>query len=104
MISLNSNNMKKKIDIQIREIKNRDGEYIAYVQSRFLGATYSVLFQDNLHGSIALQNFSQMISYQFDEFKVNFVLSAEKLAFTSPALLDVMSSCKRLESEKKTLT
>jgi hypothetical protein len=83
--------MSKKIDIIIRPVEDREGEYLAYVKSEMLSATFSVYFRDNLFGSVALNSFSEMMRHKYGTCKVNFIISNEKVSFKNPALLDLMS-------------
>jgi hypothetical protein len=81
----------KTIDITIKQIQNKEGEYIAYVQSGFLAASFAVCFQDNIFGSVALSSFYEMIQHKYDDFKINFVISNERFSFKNPALYDLLS-------------
>ena len=81
----------QKINIIIKQVKNRDGEFIAFHSTNTLEATFSVYFRDNIYGSMALNHFSQMIKYRFPNDRIDFTLSSQKLTFSNPYLLDVMS-------------
>ncbi len=86
----------KSIIIKIRPIENRQSEYIAYCKSEFLNATYSVYFHDNIFGSVALNNFADMIRSRFDVRHVEYVIASETVSFKNPALLDVLSTGKEV--------
>ena len=87
---------EKDIQITIKAVSGREGEYIAYYTSEFLEATFSVYFKDNIMGAIALQNFSEMIKLKYEKEKVDFKVSGEDMRFKSRNLLEVMSgSCRR---------
>ena len=55
----------RNIQIIIRPVENREGEYIAYFENEFLQATFSVLLKDNIFGALALQSYSEMIRKTF---------------------------------------
>ena len=80
----------KNIKITIKQIEGRQGEYLAFYKSEFLKATYSVFFTDNIYGCIALTDFAEMLKHKYNEERVNFVISNEKLTFQYPQLLDIM--------------
>jgi hypothetical protein len=84
----------KQVDIIIKQIEERDGEYMAYVPSAMLEATYALYFKDTLFGAVALNNFSGMIRYQYETAKVNFIISGERFRFQNPGLLDVLKGKK----------
>ena len=81
----------RNIKIIIKEVENRQGEYIAYYRSELLNATYSVYFRDNIFGAIALHDFSEMIKSKYKEEDIEFIISEEKMLFKSKALLEAMS-------------
>lgn len=81
----------KNIQITIKQIENRQGEYIAYCRSELLNATYSVYFRDNIFGAIALHDFSEMIKRKYEKEEIEFIISEEKMQFKSKALLGAMS-------------
>ena len=80
--------------IVIRPVENRAGEHLAYYNSEFLKATFSVYFQDDIFGALALNSFSEMIRKQFGKQyrreEVEFVIEDESMQFKSKALLDVL--------------
>ena len=80
----------KSMDITIKQIENRSNEFVAYLKSEFLGTTFALFFIDNLFGSVALAEFSEMIRFKYDVKKLNYVLSEDKLTFQTPALLDIL--------------
>ena len=83
-------NPTKNIRITIKQIENKQGEYIAYYRSDFLNATYSVYFRDNIFGAIALHDFSEMIKRKYEKEDIEFILSEEKMQLKSKALLEAM--------------
>ncbi len=88
---------EKDIQITIKAVSGREGEYIAYYTSEFLEATFSVYFKDTIMGAIALQNFSEMIKLKYEKEKVEFNVSGEDMRFKSRNLLEVMSGSSRRE-------
>jgi len=93
--AMKPNNIKntkptKNIRITIKQIENKQGEYIAYYRSELLNATYSVYFRDNIFGAIALHDFSEMIKRKYEKEDIEFILSEEKMQLKSKALLEAM--------------
>ena len=82
------------LQIMIKQVEDKEGEYIAYYRSEFLNATYLVYFRDNIFGSVALHEFSEMIKSKYRESEVKFEISNEKVEFKSKALLEVMNGSK----------
>ena len=82
------------IQITIKRIEDKEGEYVAYYRSEFLNATYLVYFRDNIFGSVALHEFSEMIKSKYNESNIDFIISNEKVEFKSRALLEAMSGVK----------
>jgi len=82
------------LQIMIKQVEDKEGEYIAYYRSEFLNATYLVYFRDNIFGSVALHEFSEMIKSKYRESEVKFEISNEKVKFKSRALLEAMSGSK----------
>ena len=83
--------MIKDIQITIKPIAGRRGEYIASYSSEFLDATFSVYFKDNILGAIALQSFAEMIKLKYEKERIEFVLSEEWMQFKSRDLFEVMT-------------
>jgi len=81
----------RDIKITIKQVENRNREYIAYHTSDFLGATFSVYFRDDIFGAMALHEFSEMIKKKYEREKIEFVVSEEKMRFKSRDLLEVMT-------------
>lgn len=57
----------RNIKIIIKQVENRNGEYLVYYTSDLLNATFSVYFRDNIFGAIALQNFSEMLKSKYEK-------------------------------------
>ncbi|GAF91261.1 unnamed protein product [marine sediment metagenome] len=85
----------KNIKIIIKQIEGRKSEYLAYFKSELMKSTFSVYFTDCITGAVSLNDFAEMLKYKYDEKKVNFEISEEKLTFKNPALLELMSSKER---------
>jgi len=85
----------KNIQIVIRPVENRAGEYIAYFENEFLQATFSVLLKDNIFGALALHSFAEMIRKTYGKNyrsgEIDFTVSNEAMSFQNKALLDVLS-------------
>ncbi len=89
--------MKERGNIQIiiRPVEGRAGEYIAYYETEFLQATFSVHLKDNIFGALALQAFSEMVRKAFAKnyrsSEIEFVLSTESMKLENKLLLDVLA-------------
>ena len=85
----------KNIQIIIRPVEGREGEYIAYFENEFLQATFSVLLKDNIFGALALHSFAEMIRKTFAKNyrsgEIDFTVSNEAMSLKNKALLDVLS-------------
>ena len=84
----------QRIEITVQEIAQKKNQYVAYYQSNFYSATFSVVFGDSILGSVALASFADMIRKKYDPADVNFTISGEKLEFKNQALLDLLTSRK----------
>ena len=89
--------MKERGNIQIilRPVEGRSGEYIAYYETEFLQATFSVHLKDNIFGALALQAFGKMVRKAFSKnyrsSEIGFVLSTESMKLENKLLLDVLA-------------
>ena len=78
--------MKENKDIQIiiRPVEGREGEYIAYFKNEFLQATFSVLLKDNIFGALALHSFADMIrktcAKNYRSGEIDFTVSNEVMS------------------------
>ena len=88
---------RRNIQIIIRPVEHREGEYIAYYEAEFLQATFSVHLKDNIFGALALHAFAEMIrktyGKNYKSGEIDFMVSDQAMSFQSKALLDVFS-CK----------
>jgi len=89
--------MKERGNIQIiiRPVEGREGEYVVYYEAEFLQATFSVLLKDNIFGALALQAFGEMVRKAFAKnyrsSEIDFVLSSESMTLENKMLLDVLA-------------
>ncbi|MBW8002993.1 MAG: hypothetical protein FVQ80_13410 [Planctomycetes bacterium] len=85
----------RNIQIIIRPVEHRKGEYIAYYTNEFLKATFSVHLKDNIFGALALHSFAEMIRKTYGKNyrsgEIDFKVSSEAMSFQNKALLDVLS-------------
>ena len=88
----------RNIQIIIRPVEHREGEYIADYTTDFLQATFSVLLKDNIFGALALHAFAEMIRKTYGKNhrsgEIDFVVSSEAMSVQNKALLDVLA-CKQ---------
>ena len=85
----------KNIKITIKQIEGLEGQFVAFVKSEFLKATFALYFSDSIYGSVSLVDFAEMLKHKYETDKVTFVISNEKITFRSPELLDIMLNKKR---------
>ena len=85
----------RNIQITIRPVEGREGEYLAYYTTDFLQATFSVLLKDNIFGALALHSFAEMIRKTYGKNyrsgEIDFVVSDEAMSLKSKPLLDVLA-------------
>ncbi len=81
----------KEVAIVIKPVAGRTGDYLAYCKSEFLGATFSVYFNDTLMGGLALHSFIEMVQRKYQEQSIRVLVSEEELLFKNEALLDVLA-------------
>jgi hypothetical protein len=74
--------------IIIKKIENRKNNFIAYSKHEFLKSTFFVCFSDSITGSIALNDFFQMLKNRYDKESFNFVISDEAIKFKNEHLLN----------------
>ena len=80
---------RRNIQIIIRPVANRQGEYIAYYEAEFLQATFSVHLKDNIFGALALHAFAEMIR---NYYGVSPELTVVDRLPNNPAVSDVLQS------------
>jgi hypothetical protein len=64
----------KEITVRIMPVVGKPGVYIARYRAEVLGATYSVEFQDDVMGGIALHGFAEMLRVRYDLRRVELVV------------------------------
>ena len=90
MINNNTNNDNIK-SITIKQIENRNQEYLAYYKSDFLKSTFCVSFSDDVFGAVSLVKFTEMIKTHFNEQNITLFISDKNIKFKSQALLDELT-------------
>ena len=85
----------RNIQIIIRPLEGREGEYLAYYTAESLQATFSVRLKDSIFGALALHAFAEMIrktyGKNYKSGEIDFVLSDQAMSLKSKVLLDVLS-------------
>jgi len=85
----------RNIQIVIRPVEGREGEYVAYYEAESLQATFSVRLKDSIFGALALHAFAEMIrktyGKNYKSGEIDFVVSEEAMSLKSKVLLDVLS-------------
>lgn len=75
-------------EIIIKKIENKKNDFIAYFKNPFLKSTFFVCFTDSILGSVALNDFFQMLKTRYDKESFNFVISDEEIKFKNEYLLN----------------
>ena len=87
-------NENRCIQITVRPVADRDGEYVAYYESEFLQAQFCVYLKDSIFGALALQAFAEMIRKAFGKNyrsqEIDFQVGQMPVSFENPVLLDVL--------------
>ena len=78
------------VTVGIAPVAGKPGAYVARYRAEVLGATYSVEFQDNVMGGIALHGFAQMLQLRYGLRRVELVLEDQALRFRSKAVVDAL--------------
>ena len=74
--SINTTELKRELrasnslQIIIKQVKGKEGEYVAYNKFEFLNVTYFVYFRNNIFGSVALNEFSEMVKSKYRESNI----------------------------------
>ena len=87
--------LNNKIDIMIKPVAGKKGDFLSYYHSDLLQATFSCYFSDNIMGSVAVNHFSQMIRFRYGKDYVDFTLSDKEITFSNPAILDLFCGMKK---------
>ena len=80
----------KEISVRITPVAGKPGAYVARYRAEVLGATYSVEFEDNVMGGIALHSFAEMLRSRYDLRRVELVVKDQALRFRSRAVVDAL--------------
>jgi len=80
----------KEVAARIAPIPGKPGAYVARYCAELLGATYSVEFEDNVMGGIALHGFAEMLRLEFGLRRVELVLDDQTLRFRCKAVVDAL--------------
>ena len=80
----------KEVTVRIAPVAGKPGAYVARYRAEVLGATYSVEFQDNVMGGIALHGFSEMLRLKNGFRRVELVIEDQTLRFRSRAVVDAL--------------
>ena len=86
--NIDNNNCK---EITIKQIENKDREFLAYYKSDFLKSTFCVSFKDDIFGAVALTRFTEMIKTHFNEQNITLFISDKNIKFKSQALLNELT-------------
>jgi len=62
------------LQITIKLVEGKEGEYVAYNKFEFLNVTYFVYFRNNIFGSVALNEFSEMVKSKYRESNIDFII------------------------------
>ena len=87
----NNKNITDKKEITIKQIENKNHEYLAYYKSDFLKSTFCVSFRDDIFGAVSLSRFTEMIKTHFNEQNITLFISDKNIKFKSQALLDELT-------------
>lgn len=94
------NNHKFELQVYIKPVENKEGEFLAFYQSDIYDATLFLYFKDNIMGSIALNSFLQMLRWKY-KCEVDLCVLKETVKFQSQAILDIVTKKLILSQTKK---
>jgi hypothetical protein len=81
---------KHSLQVFIKQIEQKDGEFLAFYQSEVLAATFFLYFKDNITGSIALNSFLEMLRQKYSS-NIDLCYLEKKARFHSKAILDIVT-------------
>ena len=81
-----------EVAVRVAPVVGRPGTYVARFHAKLLGATYSVEFEDNVMGGIALHGFAEMLRLKWGLRRVELVLEDHTIRFRSKAVVDALLS------------
>jgi len=93
-------NKNHSLQVCIKPVENKEGDFLAFYQTSILQATYFLYFKDNIMGSIALNTFSGMLGKRYNA-TVEFCLLNDQAKFQNKALLDILTQNMLLSELKK---
>ena len=79
------------IDISIRSVQDKPGDYVAYFKAECLEAPFFLYFKDDIRGSVALNQFSHMLCSHYETDRVNFQIEQKQARIKDSSLLDVLA-------------
>ena len=80
----------REVTVRIAPVGGRPGAYVARYRAEVLEATYSVEFEDNVMGGIALHGFAEMLRLKWGLRRVELVIDDQALRFRSKAVVDAL--------------
>ncbi len=83
--------MRNTCEVQITAHPKKPDWYVATYRSGFLGALYSVEFENTVTGAVALHHFVEMLKSRYPEGHVTFMLPANASHHPVPAVRDAFS-------------
>ena len=94
------NNYRSDLQVYIKPVEKKEGEFLAFYQSDIFDATFFIYFKDNIMGSIALNSFLQMLRWKYN-CEADLCVLKEEVKFQSQAMLDIVSQKLILSQIKK---
>jgi hypothetical protein len=95
-----NNNKLHSIQVYIKPVEEKEGDFLAFYQSDILQATFFTYFKDNIMGAIALNAFTGMLEKKYST-DVELRLLDEKAKFHNKGLLDIVTHKMLLSQLKK---
>ena len=83
--------MRQSCEVQITAHPQKADWYVATYRSGFLGAAYSVEFENTVTGAVALYHFVEMLKTRFPSGQVTFILPSGSQNHPVPAVRDAFS-------------
>ena len=75
-------------EIIIKKVEEKENRFVAYFKNEFLKSTFFISFTDSIIGSIALNDFFQMLKSRYEKENFKFVISDEAIRFKNEELLN----------------
>ena len=80
----------REVTVRIAPVAGKPGAYVARYRAELLRATYSVEFEDNVMGGIALHGFAEMLRLKWGLRRVELQMEDQTLRFRSRAVVDAL--------------